>query len=332
MKNVIFILTALLIFPSCKQNNNSNNTKMTDLTSKNYVEKMLNNIKHYNYEPMYYLTFRQNSCFSEILVNDIPVNKNFKRESEGKTLDINNYIFKSGIQKVTFRLYPAGKIGITDFSTLVSDTEMNIEITESDNDKREQEGKKTISYTTPLTTTINPYGYSMSKFEATGKTYYEASFTFNATVPYEFDSLSKGMDLRKQDPRTLERKVIAFYKNQWEIINNKKADNYFSYLFLKEKESCQSLFYRRTDLEENLNSYLEPFTIESYKLEPLENYQMVFYGDGKIVCLELSSLDSKLRGKSALWGKYNEDNSTIGDFIKYYLYIPEGKSELEILR
>ncbi|WP_264552101.1 hypothetical protein [Flavobacterium sp. N2038] len=331
MKNAIFILTALLIFPSCKQQNNSNNSKMSDLTSKNYVERMLNNIKHFNYEPMYYLTFRQNSCFSEILVNDIPVNKNFKEQSDEGTLDINNYIFKSGIQKVTFRLYPAGKVGNFDLSKFVSDTEMNIEITESDNDKKEQEGKKTMSYTTPITTTINPYGYSISKFEATGKTYYEASFTFNATVPYQFDSLSKGMDLRKQDPHTLEKKVIAFYKNQWEIINSKKVDDFFSFLELKEKECSQSVYDTRVDLEENLQAYLDPFTIENFKLEPLENYKMVFYGDGRIVCLELTSLDGKLRGKSALWGKFEREGLR-AKFRKYYLYIPDNESELKILR
>lgn len=332
MKNTILILTALLIFPSCKQNNNPNNTKMSNLTSKNYVETMLNNIKHANYEPMYYLTFSQNSCFSEILVNDIPINKNFSEESSGKTLPINNYIFKSGIQKVTFRLYPAGKFGTADFSTLVSDTEMNIEITESDNNKKQQEGKKTMSYTTPLTTTINQYGNPMSEFEATGKKYYEASFTFNAIVPYEFESYSKGQDLRKYDPNTLDKKVVAFYKNQWEIINSKKADDLFSFLELKEKEISQSLFYNRTDLEETLEAYLEPFTLDSYKLEPLENYKLKFYGDGKIVCLELISLDSRLRGESALWGKYKEDGGTMATFRNYYLYIPEGKNELEIIR
>lgn len=331
MKNAIFILTALLIFPSCKQNNNSNNTKMSDLTSKNYVETMLNNVKHFNYEPMYYLTYRQNSCFSEILVNDIPVNKNFKEQTDGWTLPINNYIFKSGLQKVTFRLYPAGKSFNVDLSTLVYDTEMNIEITESDNDKREKEGKKIISYATPLSTTTNEYGNSISEFEATGKMYYEASFTFNANVPYEFDSLSKAIDLRKQDPHILEKKVITFYKNQWELINNKKTDDYFSYLFLKEKETCQSTYDTRTDLEENLEAYLQPFTIDSFKLEPLENYKIVFYGDGKIVCLELTSLDNRLRGESALWGKYNQDGVR-AKFRKYYLYIPEGKSELEIIR
>ncbi len=92
------------------------------------------------------------------------------------------------------------------------------------------------------------------------------------------------------------------------------------------------MYETRAELEENLEAYLEPFTIESFKLEALENYKMVFYSDGKIVCLELASLDNRLRGKSALWGKYNQEGGLRAKFRKYYLYIPENKIELEILR
>ena len=55
------------------------------------------------------LSYEQNICYSEILVNDIPVNKNFTELVDGGAVIINNYIFKSGLQKVTFRLYPAIK-------------------------------------------------------------------------------------------------------------------------------------------------------------------------------------------------------------------------------
>ena len=104
-----------------------------EITEKNIVDKLASNIKHYDYEPMYYLTYVQNVCYSEILVNDIPVNKNFQEIGDGGTVPINNCIFKSGIQKVTFRLYPVGKNKDFDFPTLVDNTEMKIEVEESDN-------------------------------------------------------------------------------------------------------------------------------------------------------------------------------------------------------
>ncbi|AXB56064.1 hypothetical protein [Flavobacterium fluviale] len=316
----------VLCFSACSQNQNK---QMSNLTSKNYIETMMNSTKRYDYEPIYFLTFVQNSCFSEILVNDIPINKNFKKASQGLTLDINDYIFKSGPQKVTIRLYPVGKIGILNLPTLVNNTEMKIDITEADNKKRDLKGKEISTYITPLAT-YEADGYEKTRFGATGKDYYEATFTFNATVPYEFNSLDKARDLSQWKKEILEEKVVDFYKNQWNIINEKREDDYFSYLELKEKQTCQSLFYNKTELQETLESYLEAFTIEDYKLQALENYTLKFYGNGKLVCLELASLESKMRGKSALWSKFDENRTA--DFLKYYLYIPEGEDELKILR
>lgn len=327
MKNIILILAALLIFPSCKENNNTKAEKMSNLTSKNYIETMINVIKHYNHEPMYQLLITNNWCSSEILVNDIPVYKNFKEPLAGPTVDINNYIFRSGVQTVTVRLYPVGKYKDEDIKTFIAGTGISITINEYD--IKTEKDKEIIKYTTPIKKERDKYG--QLQFEGIGKTYYEASFTFDATVPYEFNSMDKAEDLRKLNPEVLEKKVVAFYKNQWNIIYEKKVDDFFSYLYLKESESSQSTYDSRAELEENLQAYVEPFTNETFKLEPLENYKLKLYGDGKIVCLELTSLDSKMRGKSALWGKLQRDGLR-AIFRNYFLYIPEGKNEFEILR
>lgn len=329
MKKAVLILISLLIFLSCKENNNPNRKKMSDLTSKNYIETMMKSTKRYAYEPMYYLTYEQNICYSEILINDVPINKNFEEVVDGATISINDFIFKSGIQKVTFRLFPAKKGKDFDFQELMNDTDMKIEITESDNRKRDLKGKEIIKYVTPLGT-YEANGYEKTRFIAAGKDYYEASFTFNAVVPYEFNSLDKARDLSKWKKEILEEKVADFYKKQWNLISEKKEDEYFSYLELKEKETCQSLFYNKTELQEILDSYLEAFTIKDYNLQPLEKYNLKLYGDGKIVCLELNSQDKNLKGESALWAKYDKDR--MADFLKYYLYMPEGEDEFKILR
>jgi len=329
MKKTVLIFISLLILLSCKENNNPNTKKMSDLTSKNYIETMMKSTKRYAYEPMYYLTYEQNICYSEILINDVLINKNFEEVVDGATISINNFIFKSGIQKVTFRLFPAKRGKDFDFQKLMNDTDMKIEVTESDNQKRDLKGKEIVKYITPLET-YKANGFEKTRFIAAGKDYYEASFTFNAVVPYEFTSLDKARDLRKWKKEILEEEVVNFYKKQWEIINEKREDDYFSYLELKEKETCQSLFYNKIEMEETLESYQEAFIIKDYKLQPLENYILKLYGEGKIVCLELNSQDKNLKGESALWAKYDKDR--MADFLTYYLYIPEGEDEFKILR
>ncbi|PXY40616.1 hypothetical protein DMB65_11960 [Flavobacterium cheongpyeongense] len=331
MKNTILILASLFIFPSCKQNNNTKSEKMSNLTSKNYIETMLKTIKHYDYEPVYFLTYVQNVCYSEILVNDIPVHKNFTELGDGETMEINNYIFKSGLQKVTFRLYPAINGKDFDYKKFTDETDMKISISESDNINRDKKGKEIISYLTPTVDGVNENG-PIKKFAAAGKTYYEASFTFEAKIPYEFDSLDKGQDLREWNKEKLEQKVVDFYKNQLTLLKEKKKEQYFSYLELKEKETCQSLFYDKKELQQILDAYLDAFTIPNYQMQPLENYKLKLYGDGRIVCLEIESSDNHLRGESALWAKLDEGDGIMADFLQYYLYIPEGEDELEILR
>ena len=83
-----------------------------------------------------------------------------------------------------------------------------------------------------------------------------------------------------------------------------------------------------------MKEYLEPFSIKTYKPEPLENYKMVFYGDGKIVALEQTSMDVRLRGEGALWGLSNDEDEN-AYFHYRYLYLPEGKKledGLEVIR
>lgn len=292
---------------------------------------MLKTIKHYDYEPIYFLTYVQNVCYSEILVNDIPLNKNFTELGVHRTIDINNYIFKSGIQKVTFRLYPAMKGKDFDFKKFTEETNIKIDISELDNIDRNKKGKEIKSYITPVIDEVNENG-PMKKFAAAGKTYYEASFTFEAKVPYEFNSLEKGQDLRKWELEILEKKVVDFYKNQLTLLKDKKKDEYFSYLDLEEKETRQSLFFNKKELQQILDLFLDPFTIPNYQMQPLENYKLKFYGDGKIVCLELNSLDNDFRGESALWAIFDEGDGEMIDFLKLYLFIPEGEDELVIIR
>ncbi|CAD0002093.1 hypothetical protein [Flavobacterium chungangense] len=324
MKNAILILILLFILPSCKENNNTKTTKMSNLTSKNYIETMMNNIKYYDDEPLYQLVIKNSWCSSEILVNDIPVFKNFQEPLIEPTVDINHYIFKSGTQKITIRMYPVGKYQDENIDSFIAETGISVSVITFH--KKTDKDIEIIKYTTPKKEGRN------NPFVAIGKTYYEASFTFEAKVPYEFTSLDKGQDLRNWNQEKLEQKVVDFYKNQFILLKEKKIEEYFSYLELKEKETCQSLFYRKKELEEILKAYLDAFKIPHYQIQPLENYKLKIYGDGRIVCLEIESLDNNLRGESALWAKFDEGDGMVADFLQYYLYIPEGEDELVILR
>ncbi|WP_367209180.1 hypothetical protein [Sphingobacterium sp. R2] len=73
------------------------------------------------------------------------------------------------------------------------------------------------------------------------------------------------------------------------------------------------------------------FDNPTFKVEPIRDFTLKLYGDGKLVCLEHSSLDLRLRGGSAIWGKYKGNTGgTFARFLSLYLYIPKGKDTFEI--
>jgi hypothetical protein len=72
MKNLIVSLILLISITACSQNQKTNN--MNEITSNNFVEKVLESVKHYNIEPTYWLNIYKKAEM-EIYINDITINR-----------------------------------------------------------------------------------------------------------------------------------------------------------------------------------------------------------------------------------------------------------------
>lgn len=262
IRHKLFFSLLMVCFYGCSQNKTKSIMQNPEITEKNIINKLSEEIKRYDYEPKYYLSYEQNGCYSEILINDIPVNKNFTEIADGRTIVVNNCIFKSGIQKVTVKLYSIGKNKEFDFSTFIDETDMKIEITESDNKKRDIKGKELVSYVTPITTFRNADGYERTKFEGSGKDYYEASFTFNATIPYKVEGFENARDLREWNKETLFKKLLLEYNEVKDIYQNKEYDNIARISFNNLKNQFVSEYQNREYISEVwemlMDSYKQP--------------------------------------------------------------------------
>jgi hypothetical protein len=92
------------------------------------------------------------------------------------------------------------------------------------------------------------------------------------------------------------------------------------------KEQFIAEYQDKTYIKEAWNEFIVAYDNPTYELEPFENYKMVFFGDGRLVCLRQTNTEVRVREKSALWGKYKDANgNTRADFHNLYLYIPKGK-------
>ena len=296
-----------------------------EITEKNIVDKLASNVKHYKKESMYQLLIKSNWCSSEILVNDIPVYKNFRKPLDGPTQDINNCIFKSGSQKVTVRLYPVGNYKDENIDKFIPETSMSIVVNEYDKktDKETEIGKFT-TVKNGLDEDNRPIIVGISK------TYYEASFTFEAEVPYEIENFENARDLREWDKELLEKKLLLEYHKVQAIYQNKEYDNIAKISYNNLNNQFISEYQNRDYINDVWTMLMDAYKLPSFEMQPIENYKMVFFADGKLVALMQDSIDPRVRGNTSLWAKFDRGKGIKTLFCNRYFYIPKGETEFKI--
>jgi len=297
------------------------------ITGANYIQKEAEFIKPALEGLQYYFSVTNNECSYEFLVNDIPV---FSFDDEAAVLYpvcINPYISKSGEQSFTYRLYP--KKSDTDSAKQLADaTSIKIKLVgrnESDRINAYKNEKHIFSHKSATKA-------DGKTFIASGKDFYEYTITFDAEVPYTIHDDTDSEDLRKLDQKLLLAKTEKAYHYYWELIRDKKINDYARLGFRSDIDEVLSLYMDKETLKAKREEEKEFFLFPGFKIKPMENYRMKLYGNGKIVCLEQTNEDRKFLKRSPIWGEiksqYEEPNIY---FYKLYLYIPKGKDTFRIL-
>ncbi|ACU03708.1 hypothetical protein [Pedobacter heparinus] len=334
-KNAILAFSLIFLVSSCSESNKKISAEIEEvnpkLTSSNFVKTLLSSVKHSSNEPFFYLFVSHEACYFELLVNGLPVYHNYNLGQTVTPIDIYSAINKSGKQTITYKLYPQTESQQGEgVKTLVDFTNIKIEVFKRN---KADTGKNAFVSEKPVLTHTSLTEADGKTFIGKGKDYYEYSFTFDATVPYENTGWENSTDLSKMDQKELLTKTENAYKQVWQMQNDEKVDDFFALLFNREKENAQCEYSTKNDLEESLENYKIPLSAKNYKMQKLENYKMVLYGGGRLVRLEQTSVDKRLRSESALWAKYkDEDGNVIANFISLYLHIPKGKTNFEIIR
>jgi len=333
MKKIFITLTIAVLFTACGQkkkqsiNINTMNTQYPEVNANNFKQRLENSIKYYEKEPIYYMRINKINCLVEVLVNDYPVHNDYELSNYATPLEINHAILKSGEQKLTYRLYPVGDLIKEEYgegdtvNTLTDNTSISISIIKMDNNgHKELEDEEVVMKHTSLTD-------AKGNFIASGKPYYEFTFTFTAHVPYENEGWSNGQDLTKLDQNLLEQKAVEFYKEYGEIYKNKDASLQASLNFGEEKRNSIALYRRSFEITELWEEYITDLNKKNNKPQPIDNYKLSFFGNNRIVFLLYKSLEYPYRGGGALRVDYTDKDGDEAVFMPgIYLYLPEGKS------
>lgn len=331
MKKVFVTMMAVISLSGCSQEKKgSANRKIEkmnidnyipaeskNINRNNYVEKVLQSIKHYDREPIYYYRINKQNCLIEIDINDIRDYKDFELSNVITPHEI-GHILRAGQQTVTVKMYPLGDLINKDLglenqppATKLSDmAKVDISVVMMDNKSAKGFDDEKI-----IVEKVSPK-------EAAGKEYYEFSFTFDAKVPYEFEGWTKGQDLRKLDQDLVRKKALEYYEMAGNIILQKDLDNWLKINYPLEKR-IEGMYYADKEyLDDLVGEFKTELTTRDYRAQPMKDYKLRFMGDGKLLRLITTDQHPRLRGGGALLLNYGKKGVYQPGIT---LYLPEGR-------
>ncbi|OOV18966.1 hypothetical protein [Flavobacterium sp. LM4] len=329
MKRLIILITLFSTIQSCEKKEKNMIIQNPYINSKNIVEELTKQVRYYSSEKIYGFRYENFNCFIEIYINDRLCYKDFRDSKAGSSFDINHCIYKSGTQKLTYRMYPAID-GSQNVKTFAESTYLTFQLETYDLNDESADDIVYQKYKTPVIISKDENGNKTEKFIATGREYYEGSFEFEVQVPYQLKSFENAEDLRKLDSKALEAKLVSKYNVLRDVYKNKDYDNIAKTSYNSLKDQFISEYAKKETIEATWNELMTFYKDPSLEMQPIENYKMVFFADGKLVALMQATTDNRLRGNTSLWAKVNHDGGLRPLFLNSYFYIPKGKTEFEV--
>ena len=295
MTKLSTIIISLFLTLGCKESKNKN-TAMQNLSSNSTINQTED-------KAGYFLQINSQNCHYEIRVNDFLALKYVDiYPAYSVRPGINSEILKSGEQRLSIRITPLKG------DVLSKNADINIRLMRYPDmlDKENDFGGST---------TIMEWEMPQVKEDLP---YFQFDTIFNAIVPYEINDLNNAIDVSKMDKEKLAEEVVKEFKNKRKMLltdfdtfnnlqnpafNRTAIVNYYTQEFIKEV------------LEDNEQTLSE----EADKIEPIENYTLQLYGDGKIATLERIH-----DGGNIIWAK---DPETGNESLSLPLFIYKDKRD-----
>ena len=324
----------LVMFYSCSSPTPGNQNP--NITADNLVEEITKQVKHYPSEKVYKIRYSNDNCYFEMFVDGIRAYKLPGRGVIGSTaVEVSELLFHSGKHTISYKMYPLYTLeerGVTTTqNTLVDKSYVTLEVCSYDL-KNEEAADISYAeeYVTPNIAIKNAQGDTIYKFAGAGKTYYEGSFEVELDVPYQLQPpFATAQDLRKMDQKLLMTKLLAKYKEVWQIYKNREINNIARLEFDMLKDYAVSHYATKEVIKKNCEYLYDNYKNTSFEMQPITNYKLEFFADGKLVALMLDTKDNKIRGNTALWIKLKDEENTPVFFNRYF-YIPQGETEFKV--
>lgn len=296
-----------------------------EINNPSLIPELYKSVKFSDHKANYRANISVGACNFTLLVNDVPVAQYFE-ESGGTfttTAPINNVILKSGQQTYRLILYPGYTEG-KPAKALAENLTVDITI-----EGFAYNGSAIKKIGTPIS--LVSVSGKQQNYRQAGQPSAVFEGVFNIDVPYELTGWSKSKDLTKEDPNKLLQEIFASYKEYSNILTTRDSVRLSNLVYQKEKEYAQALFLDRNETQKQWDYYSTMIRATRLKMEPLENYKLRFYGNGRLVTLERT--DYPFIGQPALRADVTDAKGE--EYIEYYInyfHKKQGSDHLELIR
>lgn len=292
-------------------------------TSNSSITELYKEVRFKEQKITYRAGIEVGACNFQLLINDVPVAQNhgIAQGTFNTSSPINSVLLKSGKQSFKLILYP----GFQDNKPVASLSKNVIARITIEALKYKGGDVKTVvsPYSIIEVPSVDhPFGFA-------GKPTAVYEGTFSVDLPYEITGWSKSKDLRKENPQALLKQVLDTYQQFSSLITEKDEKGLQAMVYKKEKNYAQMMFLDQEATAYQWQSYRRNFTDETLEMRPIEQYQLKFYGEGRLVMLERTDVANF--GEPALRARYKEQGSNMINAFFLYLHKPEGSDKLEVI-
>ncbi len=322
MKYIILTLILIITLQGCAQ---QKQTQMEDELLDYYKQ-----IEHHDNMVSYNALMSSSLCSFEVRVNDDYVYNYYGTGGISFAMPINPNILSAGQQTFSIKILPPKLSDGTFAKTLPKAASFKLSIKGSRITSYGGEDLETVTFELPTVLGTNADGAEDQVYADAGKPIVTYSGTFQSEVPYKLKGYSESLDLRKEDPDELLKEVLAIYKKIGKAVVQKDFNTILSMNENKIKEMAQASYNDSLGMKEDLNTYTRLKIYDHLKLEPLDSFDIEFFGNGKMV--GLYKTNSADKGEPALRINYDRDGRT--KVTAYYIHLcrPEKGAPLEIIR
>ncbi|MEC3879697.1 hypothetical protein [Parapedobacter sp. 10938] len=298
------------------------------MTIEQRIAHLKNSITHYDQQPVYRLQIETTNAY-KVMINGFPVGNNFGNITPHLNVIVNHALLESGDQRLAIQVHPSyHEDGSA--QALSDRDDFSLRIVRTGLANGEQQAPETI------------YEFNLRDQEGyADKPTFALEDHFEAGVPYRLNGWSEAQPFNVSDSVTIKKKLYAAYKEMIEAYEKKDIDFIWNAYLDADAEWYQSEYLDAAAIEDFQRNYMrrgKTYTygrateaIDGVRFFPLENFNLAFYCDNKIACLEFASDKFKGESKFAYQAVASLGRNEVQFFDLFYMQDPKS-GELVVVR